>query len=118
MEFIQTLLENWAIWIVIAATIVFVFNSVQNWFSKPTKLQIEDLKEWLKFAVAEAERALGSGTGELKLRMVYDKALAKFPWLKTFVSFETFKKYVDDALEWLKKEIDENVAISEYIKGK
>ena len=117
MKFIQTLLENWAIWVVIAATIVFVFNGVQNWLSKPTKVQINDLKEWLKFAVAEAERALGSGTGELKLRMVYDKALTKFPWLKTFVSFEMFKEYVDGALEWLEKQIEENMAISEYIKG-
>ena len=118
MTFLKTLVENWALWVVIAATVAFVFHVVLNWFSKPTSQQVNDLREWLKFAVAEAEKALGSGTGELKLRMVYDKALAKFPWVKTFITFEVFKGYVDVALDWLEKELSTNESIANYIKNK
>lgn len=118
MEYIKVFLENWAMWMVAAASIAFVVHFVYNWLSKPTSQQVADLQEWLKFAVAEAERALGSGTGELKLRMVYDAAVSKFPWVKTFISFDMFKNYVDMALEWLEAELDSNVAVANYVKNK
>jgi len=117
MEYIKAFLENWALWVVLAATVAFVVNFIHNWFSKPTSQQIADLQEWLKWAVAQAEKALGSGTGELKLRMVYDSALSKFPWIKNFISFEIFKGYVDIALNWLEDELSQNSAVSSYIKG-
>lgn len=117
MEMVKTILANWAMWIGIAASIAFVMNIVHNWFSKPTEQQLADLQEWLKWAVAEAEKALGGGTGELKLRSVYDKALARFPWVKTFVTFEMFKGYVDKALEWLEAELSNDGAVAKYVKG-
>ena len=49
-----------------------------------------NLKNWLLFAVAAAEKALGSQTGELKLRMVYDQFLTKFPVVSKFMSFKAF----------------------------
>lgn len=117
MEYIKAFLENWVMWVVLAATIAFVMNFIYNWLSKPTAQQVADLQEWLKFAVAEAEKALGSGTGELKLRKVYDTALTRFPWIKTFISFETFKGYVDIALNWLEAELSKGGAIAKYVEG-
>lgn len=87
------------------------------WFLKlPMARKISNLKEWLKYGVAESEKALGSGTGQLKLRMVYDMAISKFPWLSKFISFITFSSWVDEALEWLNKQISENSAAQDYIK--
>lgn len=68
-------------------------------------------KEWLKWAVAEAEKALGSGTGQLKLHMVYDMFVEQFSWVSTFVSFDTFSIWVDEALVWLNKQLSENVNV-------
>ena len=77
----------------------------------------KNLKNWLLYAVAAAEKALGSGTGELKLRQVYDAFLAKFPVISKFMSFNTFKALVDDALNTLEELIQGNEKVNTYIKG-
>ena len=76
-----------------------------------------NLKHWLLFAVASTEKALGSGTGELKLRQVYDKFLEKFPILSRLMSFEMFAHLVDMALDSLEEMLEQNGAINAYIKG-
>lgn len=87
------------------------------WFIKlPNDKKIKSLKEWLKWAVVEAEKALGSGTGQLKLRMVYDLATKQFPWVSTLISFETFSAWVDEALDWMRDQLDKNEKIDNYIK--
>lgn len=74
-------------------------------------------KDWLKWAVVQAEIALGSGTGQLKLRSVYDLFIKQFPWFSIFVSFETFSAWVDEALEWMKNQINCNSDIELAITG-
>ena len=61
--------------------------------------QKEKIIEWLKWAVAEAEKLLGSGTGQLKLRQVYDWFCTKFPVAAIFLPFKIFSTWVDIALE-------------------
>ena len=70
---------------------------------------------WRCAAVTEAEAVLGSGTGQLKLRYVYDLAIAKFSWLETFVTFEQFSAMVDEALDWMDKQLSDNEAIKTYV---
>lgn len=72
--------------------------------------------EWLKGAVAEAEKYLGSGTGELKLRMVYDAFIEKFPGFSTIVPFVLFKYWVKIALEWFEEQLS-NEKVKDYING-
>jgi membrane associated rhomboid family serine protease len=66
----------------------------------------QKIKEWLVFACAQAELALGSGTGMLKLRFVYDMFISQFPMFSKFISFSTFQAWTEDALvtfkEWVK----------------
>ena len=76
---------------------------------------IKKLKEWLIYAVAAAEKELGSGTGQLKLREVYDKFIDRFPILAKFIPFTTFSNFVDEALETLDKWLENNVAIQKYV---
>lgn len=86
------------------------------WFIKlPRDQKIKNLKEWLKWAVIEAERSLGSGTGQLKLRMVYDMAIKEFPWLAGMIKFDDFSAWVDEALEWMEQQLNENKKIKNYI---
>ena len=74
-------------------------------------------KEWLKYAVTMAEAQLGSGTGQLKLRQVYDWFVEKFTWLAKFLSFEEFSDYVDEALEWMDDQLESNAAVAEIVYG-
>ena len=101
--------------IIILAAIVLIGGIV--WFVKlPLQTKIKNLKEWLKWAVVEAEKALGSGTGQLKLRMVYDMAVSKFSWLEKFITFEQFSKWVDDALVWMNEQLSKNESTKKYIE--
>lgn len=80
-------------------------------------LQYKSLKEWLVYAVSEAESVLGSQTGKLKLRMVYDMAVERFPILSKVIPFSLFSKMVDDALVVMKEMIENNKSIADAIEG-
>ena len=59
------------------------------------------IAEWLKFAVAYAEKLLGGKTGQIKLRAVYDMFCGKFPLIAAVLPFRVFSAWVDTALETL-----------------
>ena len=113
MEFIQ---EYWFLIIAAIAIISVVSIKAYLWFKKPGNEQLEQVKQWLIYAVAKAEAELGSGTGQLKLRYVYDQFIKKFPAIAIFISFEDFSKMVDAALEELEKMMKENKEIGMLIK--
>ena len=95
----------------VASAIILVLN-----FTRLSKAeQLEKVKQWLLIAVTEAEKVLGSGTGNLKLSYVYDLFVAKFPWLVKIISFETFSSLVDEVLDDMRKLIDTNPNINKYI---
>lgn len=115
MDILGFFMNNWlTIILSIAALAVFVVKVVQ-FVRSPSDKQIENLKEWLKLAVTEAEAALGSGTGQLKLRDVYDMAVEKFPWVGEFITFETFSTWVDEALEWMNSQLESNENVKAYV---
>lgn len=110
------LVENWYIIVAFAAMIALAVLYVNAFVKKPRSKQIEAVKQWLLYAVSEAEKVLGSGTGSLKLRYVYDKFVQKFPWVATFVSFDTFSIWVDEALERMKELLKSNTALQNYVE--
>lgn len=73
------------------------------------------VKEWLKYAVYLAEKELGSGTGQLKLHEVYDFFVETFPIFAKIVPFALFSKWVDEALVWLKDQLEKNENIRNLI---
>ena len=95
--------------------ICFVAGLIVGFLDKSREQQIKNIKEWLKFGVVEAEKALGSGTGQLKLRLAYATAIEKFPWMKS-IPFDTFSSWVDDALEWFNKQLESNKSVMTYVK--
>ena len=88
------------------------------YFSRTTKeQQIEAMREWLIWACCEAETVLGSGTGQLKLRYVYDMFVSKYPSLVKFICFEKFSLYVDQALEKFKQMLAQNKQVQSLVQG-
>lgn len=75
-------------------------------------------KEWLVYAVAEAEKQLGSGTGQLKLRYVYDLAVVRFPIVSKIMPFNMFSSMVDAALNIMNTMIVNNEDIAVMITDK
>lgn len=85
-------LNEW--WPILLAVLAVIGIIIFLWFREKAKL-----KEYLIYAVSMAEKELGSNTGELKLRYVYELFITKFPKFSLFISFNTFKKLVDGALD-------------------
>lgn len=79
--------------------------------------QRKNIKEWLLYAVIEAEKELGSKTGKIKLRQVFDCFIVKFPIFSKFISFNAFSNLVDIALDEMKKLIKTNEQCKNYVEG-
>ena len=113
----EWLMNNWHILVATVIIIAGIVFGVIRFLGLSRDQQIANFQEWLKWAVAEAEKKLGSGTGQLKLRLVYDMAIEKFPWLSKMINFEQFSMWVDEALIWLNKQLESNKAVQDMVEG-
>lgn len=78
-------------------------------------IYVMGFKNWLVWAVTEAEKTFGSGTGQLKLRYAYELAINRFPTIAKFIPFSLFEKLVDEALVVMRKMIENNGKIADAI---
>ena len=111
------IVDNWALIVVLFCFVVMFILYLRNFAKKPSSEQILALKEYLLWAVVQAEKELGGGTGQLKLRMVYDLAINRFSFITTFISFELFSAYVDEALDKMKVMLQSNPNVKSYVEG-
>ena len=102
-----------AILIIVALVSIILFG----FFKLGKDKQIKIISEWLILAVIQAEKELGGGTGQVKLRYVYDMFLSKFKIVAMFISFEFFSGLVDVALVVMKQMIINNKDVRDYIDG-
>ncbi len=114
MEFLIT---NWPLILVVIAAIGVIGYFIYAFIKMPSNDQLSKVKEWLLYAVTEAEKELGSGTGRIKLRYVYDMFIAKFPYLARVIPFESFSYLVDEVLEDFRNLLEENKQVEHYVKG-
>lgn len=78
-------------------------------------IYVNGFKNWLVWAVSEAESMFGSKTGKLKLRYAYELAIKRFPVLAKFIPFGVFSKLVDSALDIMRDMIENNKNIADAI---
>ena len=109
------LYNYWWIVVIAIAAIVGVGFLIYDFIKLPIANQIEKVKEWLLYAVAQAEKELGGGTGQLKLRYVYDLFIHTFPIFSKFISFNHFSNLVDTVLETFNHILDTNKQINTYV---
>lgn len=102
----EWIMNNWAF---IAISIIVIIYFITS----PSRIQ-----EWLIYAVTMAEKDLGSGTGQIKLRQVYDMFITTYPIFSKIIPFTMFSKWVDKALEFLKKQVESNQNVKEFIDNK
>lgn len=110
LSFIAT---YWYLIVAAIAIISVISIKVYIFLKTPGKDQLNKIQEWLVWAVAQAEKELGSGTGQMKIRYVYDLFITKFPAVAIFIKYDTFKEMVEKALDEFKDLIDNNRQISE-----
>lgn len=111
------IISNWYIILTLAAILAAVSIAAYRYFNLPSEAQLAKVREWLLWAVTEAEKELGGGTGRLKLRQVYDLFVTRFPWLARIVPFDLFSSLVDDALEDMRDMLETNPAAAALVSG-
>ena len=79
---------------------------------------VNGFKNWLVWAVSEAESVFGSKTGKLKLRYAYELAVKRFPMVAKFIPIALFSKMVDSALDVMRDMIENNKDIADAITDK
>ena len=95
--------------IILAAVVIVVLIA--------SGIYVNGFKNWLVWAVTEAEATFGSGTGQLKLRNAYDLAVVRYPILAKLIPFPLFSWMVDKALEVMREMIEKNGKIAGVIVG-
>lgn len=108
MEIFAWIKEYWFIFILFIGIVSTISIKVYEFFKQPNAEQLNKVQQWLVFAVAKAEEVLGSGTGQMKLKYVYDMFVTKFPAIALFISYDKFKEMTEDALTEFKELIANN----------
>ena len=111
------IVENWFVIVGLIAVCAAGGYAVYVFVKMPSDKQLNKVREWLLYAVTKAEKELGGGTGQTKLRYVYDMFVARFAWLARVISFEAFSMMVDEALERMKKMLESNKAMQTLVSG-
>lgn len=110
------LIEWWPLLVALFAVIVLGGYFLYVFIHRPTSEQLKKVREWLLYAVTEAEREFGSKTGQIKLRYVYDMFIAKFPYMVAALPFDSFSLLVDEALEKFRKLLESNTSLTAYVE--
>lgn len=113
----EWIVNNWA---TIVGLLIITLGAVlagKKYLDKDTEQKKEAIREWLKYAVTVTEKALGANTGKLKLQMIWSMATAQFPFITKILTFEQFSKMVDEALEWMKIQLETNPNIRVAVTG-
>lgn len=109
--------DNWYIIAVMLTLLTALVLLIYRFMVLPTEKQLAKVREWLLWAVTQAEKELGGGTGQLKLRSVYDLFVQRFSWLAKVISFDDFSDMVDDALVQMRVMLAKNATIAALVEG-
>lgn len=112
-DIIMFIKDYWFLILIGIAVVSVVSIKVYEFFKKPNSEQLRKVQEWLVWAVAKAEDTLGSGTGQLKMKYVYDLFVAKYPAIAIFLSYDQFLEMAEKALDEFKEMMENNEAIKQ-----
>lgn len=110
------MMENIAVIIGICCVVGAIGFGIYQFLKLEKDKQLEIVKEWLLLAVVEAEKKLGGGTGQIKLRYVYDMFIEKFKFLALMITFEQFSIMVDMALDKMRLMLSSNEKLKDYVE--
>lgn len=111
------IVENWFVIVALMTVAAAGGYTIYVFVKMPSDKQLSKVREWLLYAVTKAEKELGGGTGQIKLRYVYDMFVARFTWFAKAISFEMFSMMVDEALDKMKEMLESNKAMQTLVSG-
>lgn len=116
MDIIELIIKNMGSIIGIIILIALIGLTIKEFIELGKEKQLEKVKEWLLYACIMAEKKLGGGAGQVKLRYVYDLFVEKFSFLKLLVTFEQFSEMVDEALVKMREMLEKNPNVAMLVE--
>lgn len=102
----EWIINNWSLIITVVAVVVyFLLNGKRS------------VVAFLLQAVVMAEKDLGSGTGKIKLSVVYGNFIEKYPIFSKIIPFPVFSAWVDAVLEDMKDILSKNEKAKAYVEN-
>lgn len=92
--------------LILAVLAIGAIIAIYKFYKLGKQQQLDKIKEWLLLAVLQAEKELGSVTGQIKLLYVYNRFVDKFKIVSCMITFDMFKMLVDEALDDMKDMIN------------
>lgn len=103
----EWIINNWSLIITVVAVVVyFLLNGKRS------------VIEFLLQAVIMAEKDLGSGTGKIKLSVVYGNFIEKYPIFSKIIPFPVFSAWVDAVLVDMMDILLKNEKARDYVENK
>lgn len=112
---VNIIVNYWPLLIVLLSVFCCAIYIVNNFLGKTREERLENIKQWAIYACALAEKELGSGTGQLKMRATYNMFLSTFPKLANVISFETYQHIAEMALTEFKHMLETNPKVKDQI---
>ena len=100
------IVENWFAIVGLIAVLTAGGYAVYVFVKMPSDKQLNKVREWLLYAVTKAEKELGGGTGQIKLRYVYDMFVARFTWLGGLILYDTIQEKNPELCGFTAEEFD------------
>lgn len=102
-DIIPFLMEYWFSLLIGIIVVCFISITIYKFVKLPIDQKYKTIRAYLLYIVTVAEENWGGGTGPIKLGEVYDAFTKKYPIIKLFISWETFNKLVDSALDEMRE---------------
>lgn len=112
------IIEFWPLIVVFICGVATALLFAVKFSKEPTEKKVQMVMEWMLYAVIQAEKEMGAGTGQIKLRYVWDMFIKTFPDLAQVVSFDGFSKLVDQSLITMRHILDTNCDVLNYVESK
>lgn len=100
------IIDNWSLIVTILAVLVYFFLNGRK-----------SVISFLLYAVTLAEKEFGEKTGRLKLSMVYEMFVSKYPIFSKILPFSVFSAWVDVVLQEMRKILEDNINAKRYVEG-
>jgi len=103
MNFINWIIANWYVIVLVVAVVLYVFYEFKWFYKLPNSEKVKRIKSCLLSCVTIAAKKYDDGEFDLLISEVYNDFCVRFPVLKSIIPVATIKEWIKEAFDELEK---------------
>lgn len=116
MQIMELMMNNWFLVIIGICLICILIIFIKNLLSAPTDVQVKVIKEFIYMLILNAEKELGSSTGQAKLAMVIKEFYSTCPIdLRSLIPEQMILEFIEEGVERMKKYFENDSVVKQNI---